>query len=43
LTAFAIQTAERKAFDRINFYPEREDVTWTPETVPLATGNKRMR
>lgn len=43
LAAFAIQTAERKAFDRINFYPEREETTWTPETAPMATGNRRMR
>jgi hypothetical protein len=43
LTAFAIQTPEKRAFDRINFYPEREGVTWVPGQTPLATGTKRTR
>src|SRR5262245_44142614 len=34
VAAFGIQSAERKVFDRMNFYLDSEESTWTIATVP---------
>lgn len=34
VAAFGIQSSERRVFDRMNFYLDSEEQTWTAETVP---------
>jgi hypothetical protein len=43
VTAFGIQSNERRAFDRLNFYPDSEEQSWTVATVPLAYSRGRLK
>jgi len=43
VAAILVQSPVKLAVDRIQFYPEREDVSWFPGQQPLAPVSRRLR